>query len=280
MRRRTVSGARVLLTGASSGIGRALAVRLAERGAVLALTARRTELLDEAAEEIADAGHLRPRVLPADLAVPGVAAELGQRALATLGGIDLLINNAGANMTAAQAVAADDEQARAVFETNLWTPLALTKAVLPAMRAAGRGVIVNTTSTVQAIPIPLLGYYAASKAALARATSALRLELAGTGIRVVEVVPGSTDTALRDIDELPWKGSPPPTLPAISPEAMAAAIVRALERGRTRVVHPGYSRAPLEVPVVGRLVAALAATRVDTRRMLDDAEPGTDWCRP
>ncbi|MFV8229828.1 SDR family NAD(P)-dependent oxidoreductase [Mycolicibacterium fortuitum] len=149
-----------------------------------------------------------------------------------------------------------------------WSPLALTSALLPAMRAADSGVIVNVTSTVQAVPLPLLGYYSASKAALAQATKSLRLELAGTGIRVLEVVPGATDTALRDIDELPWKTTPPPTLPPVAPASTAAAIVRGLERGARRVVHPRYSLLPLEVPALGRMLATAGGRRVDTRGAL------------
>jgi short-subunit dehydrogenase len=230
-----LSGTKAVITGASSGIGRELALALAQRGATLALAARRKDLLDDLADEIAGTGVPRPAVLPVDLAIPGSAVELGRRALDALGGVDIAVNNAGTNLTGAQSLVADSAAARAVFEVNVWSPLALTSALLPAMRAADSGVIVNVTSTVQAVPLPLLGYYSASKAALAQATKSLRLELAGTGIRVVEVVPGATDTALRDIDELPWKTTPPPTLPPVAPASTAAAIVRGLERGARRV---------------------------------------------
>ncbi len=133
------------------------------------------------------------------------------------------------------------------------------------MQKAGAGTIVNVTSTVQAVPLPLLGYYSASKAALAQATRSLRLELAETPIRVMEVVPGSTDTPLRDIGELPWKSKPPRTLRPVSPKSTAAVIVRALQRGATRVVYPAYSLIPLELPAFGRLVAAVGGRRIDTR---------------
>ncbi|WP_454790840.1 SDR family NAD(P)-dependent oxidoreductase [Mycolicibacterium lutetiense] len=267
-----LAGKKTVITGASSGIGRELALALAQRGATLALAARRKDLLDDLADEISGTGAPRPTVLPVDLAVPGSAAELGRRALDALGGVDIAINNAGTNLTGAQSLVADSAAARAVFEVNVWSPLALTSALLPAMRAADSGVIVNVTSTVQAVPLPLLGYYAASKAALAQATKSLRLELAGIGIQVLEVVPGATDTALRDIDELPWKTSPPPTFPPVTPASTAAAIVRGLERGARRVVHPRYSLLPLEVPALGRAIAALGGRRVDTYSAL--AEPG------
>jgi uncharacterized protein len=219
--RMDLHGKRIVLTGASSGIGRALAVALADKGAVLVLAARRRALLERLAEEVEAAGP--------------------------------------------QSLIGDSAQARNLFEVNVWSPLALTATLLPSMMAAGSGVIVNVTSTVQAVPLPLLGYYAASKAALAQATRSLRLELVDTPIRVLEVVPGSTDTALRDIDELPWKSAPPKMLPAVSPKSTAAAVVRALQRGSTRVVYPSYSLVPLELPAVGRLVATIGGRRVKTR---------------
>lgn len=267
-----LSGKKAVLTGASSGIGRELALALAQRGAMLALAARRQDLLDDLADEISGTGAPRPTVLPVDLAVPGAAVELGRRALDALGTVDIAVNNAGTNLTGAQSVVADSAAARVVFEVNVWSPLALTSALLPAMRAADSGVIVNVTSTVQAVPLPLLGYYSASKAALAQATKSLRLELAGTGIRVLEVVPGATDTALRDIDELPWKTTPPPTFPPVAPASTAAAIVCGLERGARRVVHPRYSLLPLEVPALGRMVATVGGRRVDTGSALP--QPG------
>ncbi|MGV0744493.1 SDR family NAD(P)-dependent oxidoreductase [Mycolicibacterium sp. XJ870] len=270
-RRMDLHGKRVVLTGASSGIGRELALGLARKGATLGLAARRENLLDQLADEIADGGMRRPIVLRADLAEPGSAAALGNRALEALGGgVDILINNAGANLTGPQSLLTDSAAAREVFEVNLWSPLALTAALLPAMHAAGAGTIVNVTSTVQAVPLPLLGYYAASKSALAQATRSLRLELAETPIRVLEVVPGATDTALRDIDELPWKTTPPRTLTPVSPASTAAAVVRALQRNATRVVYPGYSLLPIEIPAIGRLVATIGGRRVNTRDALAD----------
>jgi short-subunit dehydrogenase len=269
-RRVDLHGKRIVLTGASSGIGRELAIALADKGALLLLAARRRGLLDDVASKIEAAGHQRPIVVDIDLASAGAAASLGQYALNAFDGtVDVVINNAGANVTGPQSLIGDSAQARTLFEVNVWSPLALTAALLPSMMAAGSGVIVNVTSTVQAVPLPLLGYYSASKAALAQATKSLRLELAETPIRVLEAVPGSTDTALRDIDELPWKSSPPMTLPAVSPKSTAAAVVRALQRGATRVAYPSYSLIPLEIPAVGRLVARVGGRRVNTRAALD-----------
>jgi short-subunit dehydrogenase len=267
-----VHGARVLLTGASSGIGRALAVRLAKEGAVVVLAARRLDLLDTLADEIAAAGHVRPVVIRTDLTEPGAADALVASALQALGGaIDVVINNAGDGLVGALSVIGDGASGRGVFEVNFWAPLAVTAAVVPAMTAAGSGTVVNVTSTMQAVPLPLLGYYASSKAALAQATRSLRLELAETPIRVVEVAPGATDTASRDlgIDEMPWKSSPPRMLPPVSPRSLAGHVVRALQRGDTRLVYPASSRVPLEVPAIGRLIARAGGRRINTRDALD-----------
>jgi short-subunit dehydrogenase len=264
-RRSNLSGKRILVTGASSGIGYALAVRLAAKGAHLVLAARREALLSQLAGQM---GTPTPVTVATDLSVPGAARELADAALEALGGVDIVVNNAGANVTGAQLRFADGDEARRVFEVNVWSPLALTAAVLPAMLAAGEGTIVNVTSTIQSVPLPLLGYYSASKAALAQATRSLRLELADTGIRVLEVIPGATDTALRDIDELPWKTSAPRTLPPVTPESTACAIVDTLERGATRLVYPRYVLAPLEIPAIGRLIARIGGRQVNTRDAL------------
>ncbi|GLY75101.1 SDR family NAD(P)-dependent oxidoreductase [Actinoallomurus iriomotensis] len=257
-----VSGVPILLTGASSGIGRALAFALAERGGRLAIAARRRTALDEVADQVESAGGIRPHVIEADLSRPGAAAALAGEATAALGTVRMLVNNAGAGMVAAQAATGDDDRARALFETNLWSPLALTRHLLPSLRAGG-GLVVNVTSTLQAVPIPLLGYYGASKAALAHLTRTLRHELAGSGVSVLEIVPGATDTAARDLDLLPWRNGPMRTPPPVSPEAAATAIVKAIERNTRRRVYPATSLLPLEIPAFGRFIARLVTRRVD-----------------
>ncbi|WP_067972572.1 SDR family NAD(P)-dependent oxidoreductase [Mycolicibacter icosiumassiliensis] len=272
MRRRRIklAGTRILLTGASTGIGRELALQLASEGAELVIAARRADLLEILSQEIAAAGHPRPFPVPTDLSVPGAAAALAAKALEHFGHeIDVVINNAGASLTGAQSRIGDADTARTVYEVNLWTPLAMGAALVPTMLARGKGTIVHVTSTIQSVPLPLLGYYGSSKSALAQATRSLRLELAETPIRVVEVVPGATDTALRDIDELPWKANPPKTLPPVTPKSSAEAIVRGLKRGANRIVYPRYSLVPLEFPAFGRLVARIGGRRVNTRGALD-----------
>ncbi|TDC84778.1 SDR family NAD(P)-dependent oxidoreductase [Actinomadura sp. 7K507] len=253
----------VLVTGASSGIGRALALELAGRGARLAIAARRAANLEEIADRIAAAGGPRPHVLETDLSRPGAAADLADRALAALGTVGVLVNNAGRGLAAAQCVTGDDLAARELFEVNFWSPIALTRALLPALTGQS-GTVVNVTSTLQAVPIPTLGYYGAGKAALGHMTRTLRNELAGTGVSVLEVVPGGTDTAARDVDLLPWRNGPMRTPPPVTPGSSARAIATAIEKGKRRRVHPRSSLVPLEAPTLGRLIAATVARRLAT----------------
>src|SRR2546428_3667452 len=153
-----LSGQRTLLTGASSGIGRAVAIELAARGSRLAIVARRQALLEELAEEIARAGHERPQVLVADLSERGAATEVAAQAIERLGGVDILINNAGGAAGGLQWVVGDHDKARGALEVNYWTPLALIKALVPAMRERDHGAVVNVTSGVQVMPLWFMGH--------------------------------------------------------------------------------------------------------------------------
>src|SRR3954452_18556100 len=224
-----MDGEAVLLTGASGSIGAEVARELGARGARLAISARRAEMLEEVADSVARAGGARPVVLAADLGRPGEAAELARRAEDALGEIDVLINNAGASMQGLAWLVGDRDGARDVFETNVWSPLALTAAVAPAMVRRGEGAIVNVGSMVRVSPFPHLGIYTASRAALASVTEVLDMELGPRGVRVVEVALGPVDTpssrenrvlagADRWLDGRPGLGSV---------EAAAAAIVGA-----------------------------------------------------
>src|SRR5436190_3854001 len=191
----SVKGKKVLLTGASSGIGEEAARLLAARGASMALVARREDRLRRLARDLAEAGHGRAVLLCADLGDPGQAADVAERAIDGLGQIDVLVNNAGASIQALTWVVGDRGEARALFESNVWSPLALVAAVAPQMVERGEGVIVNTGSMVQVSPFPHLGHYCASRAALALMTQTLQLELGPRGVRVVEVALGAVDTA-------------------------------------------------------------------------------------
>jgi short-subunit dehydrogenase len=264
-----VNGKAVLLTGASGSIGAEVARQLGALGARLAISARRERLLEEVADAVARAGGARPVVLPADLGRRGEAAELARRAEESLGEIDVLVNNAGASMQGLAWLVGDRDGARDVFETNVWSPLALAAAVAPAMVRRGEGAIVNVGSMVRVSPFPHLGIYAASRAALASVTEVLDMELGVRGVRVVEVALGPVDTpssrenrmlagADRWLDGRPGLGSV---------EAAAAAIVDAapLHDGSGVTFYPRALRWAHRFPALGRRYARRAARHADLR---------------
>ena len=148
-----LAGQRILITGASSGIGRAMAIELAAEGAHLALVARRQALLEQLAEELARSGHERPAVLVADLSERGAATKVAAQAIERLGGVDILINNAGGAAVGFQWVVGDHDKARGALELNYWAPLALIAALVPAMRERNHGAVINVTSGVQVMPL-------------------------------------------------------------------------------------------------------------------------------
>src|SRR4051794_9355404 len=261
-----LDGRNVLLTGASGAIGAEVARRLAARGARLCISARRTGLLDELAEAIARDGGTRPVVAAADLGRRGEAADLARRASDALGGVDVLINNAGASMQGLSWLTGDGDGPREVLETNLWSPLALAAALAPAMVRRGEGTVVNVGSMVRVSPFPHLGTYAASRAALSTASAVLDMELGPRGVRVVEVALGPVDTpssrenralagADRWLDGRPGLGNV---------EAAAAAIVRAAEDGARGIAfYPRVLGWAHRFPGLGRRYAKRAAAHAD-----------------
>ncbi|CAN5720237.1 oxidoreductase [soil metagenome] len=189
----------ILLTGASSGIGRATALALATAGHRVFAAARRTAALDALrAEAVAleAPGTIEPVQL--DLDQPASIAA----AVARVGEVDVLINNAGF-ATAGALVELGDAALRAQFETNVFGLMTLTRAIAPQMIARGAGRIINVSSVSGRIPAPILGAYHASKYALEALSDALRMELAPFGVQVVVVEPGTirTEFASRAMSE-------------------------------------------------------------------------------
>jgi short-subunit dehydrogenase len=262
----SVRGRRILVTGASSGIGREAALRLAAAGARLAVVGRRGDRLRELAATAAREGHPEPVALTADLARPGAAVEVAAEALERLGGIDVLVNNAGSSIQGLSWVVGDGREAREVFETNVWSPLALTAAIAPGMVERGAGVIVNTGSMAQVAPFPHLGHYSASRAALALATQVMRSELGPRGVRVVEVALGVVDTA-GSTENRVLRGGPEwlDGRPGIGNlHAAAATLVRAIEDPVEGVVfYPRMLRWVHALPGLGRRHALRAGKRAD-----------------
>lgn len=258
----TIAGQGVLLTGASSGIGKELAGQLAARGARLALVARRRPQLESLAAEIEAAGGARPVVIDADLSVRGAAGEVAAAALEGLGQVEVLINNAGGGVGGRIAAVADREQAREAFEVNYWSPLALIGALAPPMRERGSGAIVNVTSMGQITTWPGFGAYAATKAALSVATETLAMEMSGTGVHVMEVLPGPVDTAVQGETRLaPGIDRMLGRMPLGDASTMATRIVAGLQRNRRRVIYPRLATVAYLLPALTRRDLRRRATR-------------------
>jgi uncharacterized protein len=254
-----ISGSRILVTGASSGIGRELAKELAARGATLAISARRRALLEQLASEIGAGGAVTPIVLEADLSERGAAEDLARGAEEALGGIDVLVNNAGGGVGGRIAVVGDRDEAREAFETNYWSPLALIRALVPPMEQRGRGAVINVTSMAQVSTWPGFGAYAATKAALALATETLATELVDSPVHVMEAIPGPIDTAVQGETRLaPGIERMLDRTPLGDPTVLARLIIRALERGKARVIYPRRAGLAYVLP---------ALVRWDTRRL-------------
>ena len=177
----------VIVTGGTSGIGRAAALRFAECGAKVIITGRRAGLLNGATGD-----HPNIAGFTADVSVPDDAARTINETLNTWGRLDILVNNAGAGAILPMADATA-ERILSIFAVNVLGPSLLVAAALPYL-AASKGSIVNVSSTFGRKPVAGLSHYAASKAALNHLTRCWALELAPQGVRVNAVAAGPTET--------------------------------------------------------------------------------------
>lgn len=220
----------MLLTGATGGLGRALARQLVEVGVRLVVSARSSECLDRLIEELPESAEVRG--IAADLARPGEADRLARETAAVWGRVEVLVNNAGVGYNAL-IEETDERVTRQIFEINTFSPLALTLALLPRMTALGEGLIVNIESCSGRGAIPTRGIYSASKSALAVLSNTLRVEIEPLGIRVLDVYPGTLDT---DFDQHAHRESRRPGLClsqggcGVDPAPVAKKIVAAMGR--------------------------------------------------
>jgi short-subunit dehydrogenase len=232
----------VVITGASSGIGEALAREYLRRGASLTLVARRRGKLEEIAE-----GHLdRCRVVEADLTVHEHACDWVDAAAEALGAIDVLVNNAGVQIVG-RTVDTPVEDCERMLRLNVLSPFRLTKHVLPGMLARGRGTIVDIASMAAIAPTPGMFYYNASKAALAAASESLRGELRGSGVHVMTVYPGPVRTAMEATGRAAYVETAMMKLftPTGEADVLARKIANGVASRRARIIYPatyGVSR--------------------------------------
>lgn len=242
------------ITGASSGIGEALALDLARRGANLVLSARREDRLEEVRKRCPDSARIA--LLPLDVSDTERASEHARAALGAFGRIDMMVHNAGVSQRGT-VIETPLEIDRRIMEVNYFGVVALTKALLPPMLDRGRGHFVVVSSVVGYVGTPERAAYAASKHALHGYFESLRAETYAKGIRVTMVCPGFVRTELRRSALTP-EGSARGeraeiSASAISAESCASAIARAIE-----------TQTP-EIYIGGREIAAIYLRRFSPR---------------
>ncbi len=216
----------ILITGASRGLGRALALEAAARGARVGLVARGLEALQAVEAEIRARGG-EAHALPADLSRADAIHPLVGRAHAALGRIDMLVNNASqlGPTPLRPLLDTECEDLGAVLEANLVGPFRLTKALLGPMLTRGAGAVINISSDAATEAYPTWGAYGVSKAALDHLTRIWAAELGGQGVRLLAVDPGEMDTRMH-AEAVP--DADPATL--ARPEEVATRILDLLER--------------------------------------------------
>jgi short-subunit dehydrogenase len=234
-----LSGSVALITGGSSGIGRATATALAARGTSVLVSGRDKVALDDVAQACSGVA------VPADLAGPGglsAAADLAARAVAVHGRVDVLVASAGLGLAGPFEQAAPESIVE-LNQVNLVAPLLLARALLPGMLQRRRGHLVMIGSIAGLTGVADEAVYAATKAGLSVFVESLGLECHGRGVGVSNVVPGVVSTAFFDRRGVPYGRRRPAPVP---PERIAQAVVKAIETGRTETIVPSWLRfAPL-----------------------------------
>lgn len=224
-----LQGAVVIITGASSGIGRETVFEFARHGANLVLAARREERLREVADRCRALGAPEALVVPADVGHTADIERIVQAALDRFGRVDVLVNNAGFGFSGTIEETTEADM-RELMDVNYMSAFVATRAVLPHMRRQRRGHIVNVSSVVGKIAFPFHGAYSATKFAMMAMTEALRGELDGSGVTVTAVLPASTRTEFFDVQRTNDGHVSAPSGPQQDPDVVARAIVRSVRR--------------------------------------------------
>lgn len=259
---RNLDGRRILITGASSGIGRCLAEQAAAGGARVILSSRSTDLLQELADSLTSKSFQAIPVT-ADVSKEADRRQLLQMAVEQFGGLDVLINNAGVASFGHFATSSEDIL-RQIMEVNFFAPAELIRSAIPILAKGNQPAIVNIASMCGRRGLPAWTEYSASKFALCGLTEALRGEMARFDIDVLLMVPGLTQSdlprhMLRNDGKMKidFQGG-------MAPQDVAAAILRALQSNRSETILGREARWMLRINrFFPRLVDRLIARRVD-----------------
>jgi short-subunit dehydrogenase len=223
-----IQGARVLVTGAARGIGKAVAAGFVRKGAFVVAGDRDREALDAVAHSLGE----RVSSEYVDVTSRDSFSAFVERALSLHGRIDMLVNNAGV-MPLGSFLEEPEAIGRSAMEVNLWGIVNGVRAVLPHMLARGQGHVLNVASMAGKIPVPGMAIYNASKFAAVGLTASLRRELAPSGISVSAVLPSAVHTDL--VAGVPLGGG----MPTVTPERVAEAVVDNLRTRRAEIAIPG-----------------------------------------
>ena len=234
MARRSIADKRVIVTGASSGIGRQLAIQLARANARLVVCARRESMLQQLVDEIEQSGGICSGCV-GDVTCPAFRDALISTCVKNFGGLDIVINNAGITAMGRFDLAIP-ERLRDVFEVNFFAAAELIRVALPQLKQGDDPMVVNIGSVLGHRAAPLKSEYSASKFALHGLSDALRAELAPSGIELLMVSPSTTDSQLFDqaIDDTThrnWKSGT-----ATAPEVVARKTIQAMIKRRHEII--------------------------------------------
>ncbi len=234
MSTRDIREGRAIVTGASSGIGRQIALELVRQGARVVITARREDRLRDLAAEIATLGG-RASIVPGDISEPAVRQQVVDAARSLLGGLDILVNNAGVGAIGLFEHA-DAQRLRRLMEINFFALVEMTRLALPLLKQGNRPILVNISSILGHRGVPYNTEYCASKFAVQGFSESLRIELAPQGIDVLVVSPGTTqteffDSATQGVGKPAWPEHAPVTAAQV-----ARQVVQAIRVGNRELI--------------------------------------------
>lgn len=260
-----ITGRKIVVTGASRGIGRATAEALARAGGRVALVARSPEVKAVAAAIVAQGDQARGYL--ADLGNPGEADEMARRVVGDFGPPDIVVNNAGAGRWL-YVQETPVEEVVSMMAAPYFAAFYVTRAFLPTMLERGSGYIVNVNSPAAWMPWPGAAGYTAARFALRGLSASLRLDLRGTGVQLLDMVLGKVSSSYFEHNPHTEERLPAITrlVPTLTPERVAAHIVRGIEHNRRKIVAPFMLRLVLAMRALAPPVVDWMMWRTGARR--------------